>query len=382
MKVMYKYFILGALLIMLPSCIFDDGEPMIGQQDPMMITFTLDVQSPTPTKGDDHTWGDNDDDIDDNDYPEIIGDSFENRIDVSDLMIAAYRSDGTFIRELPIISITEDSDGIRFLCAFEDDFFKDAVPEAPPVCKFMVLANCIDGNYSLSYNGNIPNMDGLMFSASSLTRIPMWGIKAHTFTFDGDKISKTQEIGSIPVLRALSKVGVKLSDELKAEGFRIRTGSLKLNYARASGYCVPSQWAYVSSTSTLKHDQAFRPSTVGALNTDINALGWSGDETGYYIYVPETENGDASYQGDPNELSISITLEKEDGDQIITKDFPYEKGILFRNYDYSGRPTEESFNIVRNHFYDFTIAALEKTELVLEVRVEEWEFGGKVHIVM
>jgi hypothetical protein len=118
------------------------------------------------------------------------------------------------------------------------------------------------------------------------------------------------------------------------------------------------------------------------LNTDINALGWSGDETGYYIYVPETENGDASYQGDPNELSISITLEKEDGDQIITKDFPYEKGILFRNYDYSGRPTDESFNIVRNHFYDFTIAALEKTELVLEVRVEEWEFGGKVHIVM
>ena len=71
MKVMYKYFILGVLLIMLPSCIFDDGEPMIGQQDPMMITFTLDVQSPTPTKGDDHTWGDNDDDIDQNGQLEL-----------------------------------------------------------------------------------------------------------------------------------------------------------------------------------------------------------------------------------------------------------------------------------------------------------------------
>lgn len=382
MKVKCKYMILGILLIMLPSCIFDDRELLIGQPDPMVITFTLDVQSPAPTKGDDHTWGDNDDGLEDNDYPEIIGDSFENRIDVSDLMIAAYRSDGTFIRELPIISITEDTDGIRFLCAFEDDFLKDAIPTAPPACKFMVLVNCIDGNYGLSYNGGIPNMDGLMFSASSLTRIPMWGIKTHTFTFDGNKISRTQELGSIPVLRALSKVGVKLSDELKEEGFRIKTGSLKLNYARANGYCVPSQWNYVSSTGTLKHEQAFRPSSVGALNTDINALGWSGDETGYYIYVPETENGDATYLGDPKELSISITLEKEDGDLTITKDFPYEKGILFRNYDYSGRPTEESFDIVRNHFYDFTVAALEKTELVLEVSVEEWEFGGKVHIVM
>ena len=82
----------------------------------------------------------------------------------------------------------------------------------------------------------------------------------------------------------------------------------------------------------------------------------------YYMYVPETANDDE------NELSIALEL-KKDGKVI---EFPYDKGIRFCNYDTDGKPTSDIFDIVRNHFYEYTITAI-NLGLKMNLVVAEWE---------
>ena len=111
---------LGLVLPLISSCIFDDEVIVEEKQDPVMVTFSLDVKSPAATRADDHTWGDNTDNNGSNDYLEVIGNTFENKIDVSTLYVVAYNADYSFKAELPILHSKEENGVAKFVCALPD----------------------------------------------------------------------------------------------------------------------------------------------------------------------------------------------------------------------------------------------------------------------
>ena len=84
-NVNFKYSALWLLLLALvTSCVFDEADPLVentAPQDPVMVTFKLDVMSSAATKADDLHWKDQ--------YDIHIGNDFESRINTSDLLVLA-----------------------------------------------------------------------------------------------------------------------------------------------------------------------------------------------------------------------------------------------------------------------------------------------------
>lgn len=303
MKGIFKYPALLVLMALMYSCHKIETFPYVPPT--RIVSFVLDVNDHDSTKSDDHDWGDG------NDYPESTGSGVENKIVLSTVKVLAYSEDGAFICDMPVLKCFDRKDGTYdFLCAFET---KTKVTVGARY-KFIVLANCTSQSYNFSYKQDgTPNLDALMF-ASPVQNIPMWGTV--TYTMEGEEDGKTlkeeQNVGNISMLRAVAKVGVKLSEELKGQGYRIL--ELKLNYARSSGYSVPQGWDKKDNTLSLRHDEAFRPlEAEGTIAKDVNAA-TMGVETGaYYIYVPETMNEDSAFEpgsGEPDELSIAIKVGK------------------------------------------------------------------------
>lgn len=367
---------LGLVLPLISSCIFDDEVIVEEKQDPVMFTFTLDVLSSAATRADGSEWGDNLDADPDNDYPEVVGSSLENKIITSSVEVFAYDMDGNFKAKLPILLCSENESGkVSFTCAVPEDIkYEDGVGY-----KYVILANCTDKNYGYTYQGNTPNLEGLIYETpfSEVKPIPMWGVVYYRFGDDytGEQ-NKLVDLKTVNLLRAAAKVGVKLSDDLKAEGYSIKPGSLKLNYARSTGYCIPNNWnsSNVWNTTSLAHAGAFRP-TTSALVTNINASASSADG-GYYFYVPETANKAA------DQLSLAVTLVNDGNEEY---EFTYAEGIKFCTYN-DGKPTDDLMDIVRNHFYDFTITEV-NVGMKVSLDVADWydapewnlDFSAPVH---
>ena len=334
------------------------------EKESMLVNFSLDMNMPSNTKAGSHTWGDNSNLNADDNYPESVGDTFENKIKTDHLLVFAYKPDGTFVGHLPILKAGVSEDGVvNFTCALKYSVHQQSGTDE---YKFVVLANCIDKAYGFMYNEDgSPNIDAQMYSMP-LENIPMWGVQSYEITYDGSVLRKKQDIGEISLLRATSKIGVRLSDELQAEGFRIKPGSVKLNYARPNGYSAPKNWNEVENTKALTHEDSFNPTSSSkvALSKDVEANAYGMTTNSYYLYVPETLNNDPNFQAGEDgvsELSMCIAVEKvENGEVVETYEFQYEKGIKFRTY-VDGLPDGEAFNITRNHFYDYKITKINTT---------------------
>ncbi|MBQ2002573.1 MAG: hypothetical protein II240_04680, partial [Bacteroidaceae bacterium] len=303
MKGLFKYIWAIALLLpALSSCHSDEEMTQHGEKEDVMVTFTLDVQSSSATRADDHTWGDNSDEDATNDYPEVAGNDLENKIDISTLYVAAYYEDYSYKTDLPILLRQEQQGTATFLCALPDF-------EKGKEYRFVVLANCINKNYGISFKDGMPDLNALVYSNIQNT-IPMWGVKTYTIPSDIQSGSEL-DLGSISMLRAAAKIGVKLGAEVKDEGYQIK--GLKLNYANTNGFCVPlyNKWCNsdIKLTENLKHTDSFNP-TSGVLSYDVNAMARGSETDGYYIYVPETVN-DAD-----NPLSLAVTLAKSTGEEV------------------------------------------------------------------
>lgn len=363
-KVNFKYSALWLLLLaIVTSCVFDEADPLVentAPQDPVMVTFKLDVMSSAATKADNLDWNDK--------YDTHDGNDFESRINTSDLLVLAYKTDGTFAAELPIIMRGTNNDGkVEFMCKLPDEL----VSGNPPSMKFMVLANCLNSGYRLSYNGLVPNVEGLMYSIptqiASWAAIPMWGVKTHSFVYTNGSMNGNQDLGTIDVLRSTAKVGVKLSAELAA---KYKLEGLMINRVTASGYSVPKGWNATEQTDYLIHDNCFRQVT-GDNSTITNVAKFMTATDGtLYTYVPETANSEDS------EIAIALTLTETNpaeakAPEVLT--FDYASGLKFRPYT-DGAPNGDPYNIVRNHYYEYTINKVESGKPVeLTLTVKPWD---------
>lgn len=381
-KVNFKYSALWLLLLALvTSCVFDEADPLVentAPQDPVMVTFKLDVMSSAATKADDLHWYDA--------YaPKDPGNEFENKIIASDLKIMAYsaEADGAFIKELPVVSSmpVRDSEGkithYIYSCIFNAPIPQDASVSNPPEYRFMVFANCINNYYRLSYTNGIPEVGKLTYDIPDnilSEAIPMWGVNAYEFRYDSNgQLLKNQDFTgndyeAVDLLRATAKIGVKLSEDLKD---KYELVSLKINRIASSGYSLPKNWNSKVKTNSFQHAPSFNPVETGDADKDfigeVNDFIYDEETDEFYIYVPETRN---IKDNDDEEIAIELNIRDKSTLESLT--FDYSKGLKFRTYS-NGVPEGDPYDILRNHYYQYTINDIVLGDLFLTLRVADWD---------
>ena len=217
--------------------------------------------------------------------------------------------------------------------------------------KIMVLANCPN---------TVSNIEELYFELSNVAYpdgyIPMWGIQL--FEVNG---SELQDAGTINLMRSMAKIEVMLSNEMIANGFTLENAVL--NHYNNRGYCVPTGWSSVTSTTELDQENCLR-AYHSHLSTPLGFVENVEDQR-YWLYVPEFN---VLHTAD-NRPNISIVL----GDGTMTPlEFP--NSIHFGSYDSNGDFIENSeTNIVRNHIYRFNIVGI-TSGLEINYEVLDWEY--------
>lgn len=372
-NVNFKYSALWLLLLALvTSCVFDEADPLVentAPQDPVMVTFKLDVMSSAATKADDHTWNDNLDNNTENNYSDVIGTKFENRILPDHLQMYVYNSNGEYVAAVQRIAYREVANGdYEFWGILQkksdvDPINADAIFYPDEIYHFVVLANC---QPSSTLNG-VPLPQNLIYtstfdsSASNFSAIPMWGAVNVKLT-----MTDSQNIGPIQLLRSMAKVEVALSKDLTNYTIKSATITRSSN----TGYSVPNFWN-IRSTTSLSHLEAFRPYVESTIQTGSF---FKGSDAQQVIYLPELSNTTTNY---PETGDIKIELVLNDGSRDI--EFKGEKAISLAEYNNGQLALNDDgkaslYNLVRNHYYHYTINKVESGKPVeLTLTVKPWD---------
>ena len=199
-------------------------------------------------------------------------------------------------------------------------------------CRLMVYANCINGTKTFNYDARY---------------IPMWGVKETTLNLTKGELTNVTE--PISLLRSMAKVEVKLGASISEE---YDLGSVKVNKYNVIGNVLPSGAATAFATEEMDVDAIFNPND-SIPGTNLNFVRVTEDE--FYVYLPEYDNADPAV--------ISVLIGEKEFD------------IEFKDY-FEGKASGENYNIVRNHYYQYTITNVaEQTvevNFALKYQVMDW----------
>lgn len=194
--------------------------------------------------------------------------------------------------------------------------------------------------------------------------LPMWGVKKVAFTLAAGKL---QDFSDIDLLRAVAKVKVNLSNDMKKNGWSIHSMQL-INY-NDKGYCMPEKYAECEKTASLTHEEFenFLDSkqTVGiTMNDNVP------------IYLPE-------YQNKGKDKCI-IKLKLASNGNVERDDSGNEKEYTLRFIDYTDKGTEGTTtnNIVRDHYYIFEVYKGSNGHNLVKLTVKKWNVRDHDEIVM
>lgn len=192
--------------------------------------------------------------------------------------------------------------------------------------------------------------------------LPMWGVQKVNFTLAA---GKRQDISDIYLLRAVAKVKVNLSNDMKKNGWSIYSMQL-FNYNN-KGNCMPGKYTDCEQTASLTHEafEHFLDSkqTGGITMTD-----------NVPIYLPEYQN-----KG------------KEDADKCVIKlklarngTVESDKEYTLRFIDYTDQGTEGTTinDIVRDHYYTFEVYKGSNGQNLVKLTVKKWNVRKHEDIVM
>ena len=171
--------------------------------------------------------------------------------------------------------------------------------------------------------------------------IPMWGfIKQNVTLVPGER----SVLNKIPVLRAMAKVEIGLSDDLVSEYSLL---GVSLSSYNAGGYCLPANYnASATSTGDLNMDAGFNPYAGAGTGANLG-FGKVTENQKYCVYIPEYDNDAA-----PATMTLQVQRQGESAARAYTLDFR---------------------NIIRNHYYQYIITAVnENIEFELEYQVADW----------
>ena len=310
--------------------------------EPHSVNFVLAIDSPTTTRA---AW-------EDAEASDELGTTFENRILPESLRVAIYTADNGYIgdvEELMYWPITEDGSRYQFHGKVPVALLEDAANAATPEYKFMVYANCNEGdNATLTYTFDDVNMTN--------GAIPMWGVKQVNISNLMD--NRVQELGVISLLRAVAKVEVIIDEALAG----CTLDSATINYHNREGYALPAGWESATSTSALDREMVFR--NYRSVHTTGHSLSEVEDGRKFVLYLPEYDN--VLFPDFEAKISVNVNY---NGTPMSFVD-----ALQFRSHT-SGKPTGEPTNLVRNTIYRFRINKINAGSLVLNYEVADWERG-------
>lgn len=197
--------------------------------------------------------------------------------------------------------------------------------------------------------------------------LPMWGVKEVAFTLAAGKL---QDFSDINLLRAVAKVKVNLSNDMKKNGWRIHSMNL-FNYNN-KGYCMPEKYAECEKTASLTHEEFVHffnsRQTSGIMMTDDVP-----------IYLPEYQN---KGQVDADKCVIKLKLARNGN--VERDDSGNEKEYTLRFIDYtdSGAEGTTTNDIVRDHYYTFEVYKGSNGQNLVKLTVRKWNVRDHEEIVM
>ena len=331
------------------SCGFDDGYDNEGKtDDAVRVAFRMSYANGN-TRAANEGWDDYD--------PKDDGTAYENAINTEQLQIKMCDENGTIIGDVEnVIAINNGTDT-------NPDYsitgtWENAADKLSKAKKIMVFANC---GTSIVTPGNIQN---LAFTRASTTQyIPMWGVTTLTNEL---VVGKSNNLGTIDMLRSLAKVKVRLADGMKARKYSL--GAMQLNNYNTSGYTLPLTYNTVASTAAIRFGNSLHANSSWAQSITMTN---NADES-IMLYIPEYDNINAATD---RKATISLQLMR-DGE---------EEGnytLHFCNYTPEGAPDAAStYNIQRNHYYEYTVGRTDD-QVKIVLNVKEWNLRQHGEIIM
>jgi len=331
------------------SCGFDDGYDNEDQNDnAVMVAFRMSYANGN-TRAANEEWDDYD--------PKDDGTAYENAINTEQLQIKVCDENGTIIGDVEnVIAINNGTDT-------NPDYsitgtWENAADKLSKAKKIMVFANCGTSNVT---PGNIQN---LAFTRSATTQyIPMWGVTTLTNEL---VVGKSNNLGTIDMLRSLAKVKVKLADGMKARKYSL--GAMQLNNYNTSGYTLPLTYNTAASTAAIRFGNSLHANSSWAQSIAMT----NNDDESIMLYIPEYDNINAATD---RKATISLQLLR-DGE---------EEGnytLHFCNYTAEGAPDAAStYNIQRNHYYEYTVGRTDD-QVKIVLNVKKWNLRQHGEIIM
>lgn len=231
------------------------------------------------------------------------------------------------------------------------------------VGKMVVYANFDMSSEDLQKDYNHTDIAQKSFNYEANPKyLPMWGVQKVDFTLAA---GKRQDFSDIDLLRAVAKVKVNLSNDMKNNGWSIYSMQL-FNYNN-KGYCMPGKYTNCEQTASLTHEEFEHffnsRQTSGITMTDDVP-----------IYLPEYQNNG---QKDADKCVIKLKLARN---EIVESDKEY----TLRFIDYTDKGTEGTTtnDIVRDHYYTFEVYKGSNGQNLVKLTVRKWNVRDHEEIVM
>lgn len=192
--------------------------------------------------------------------------------------------------------------------------------------------------------------------------LPMWGVKKVAFTLAA---GKRQDFSDIDLLRAVAKVKVYLSNDMKKNGWSIHSMQL-FNYNN-KGYCMPGKYTDCEQTASLTHEE-FEHFFNSRQTSGITMI----DDVP--IYLPEYQNNG---QKDADKCVIKLKLARNG-----TVESDKEYTLRFIDYTDKGTEGTTTNDIVRDHYYIFEVYKGSNGQNLVKLTVKKWNVRNHYEIVM
>ena len=247
-----------------------------------------------------------------------------------------------------------------------------------PVSNKVLVGNHFEGkmvvyaNFNMSsddlqkgYNDEIIAQKAFDYEANP-EYLPMWGVKKVDFTLAA---GKCQDFSDIDLLRAVAKVKVNLSNDMKNNGWSIYSMQL-FNYNN-KGYCMPGKYTDCEQTASLTHEEFshfYDTKQSGGITLTDNMP----------INLPEYQN---TGRNEADKCIIKVKLARNGS---VEQDASgKEKEYTLRFVDYTGGAEGTTIqDIVRDHYYTFEVYKGSNGQNLVKLTVRKWNVRIHEDIVM
>lgn len=236
------------------------------------------------------------------------------------------------------------------------------------VGKMVVYANFDMSSEDLQKDYNHTDIAQKSFNYEANPKyLPMWGVKKVDFTLAA---GKRQDFSDIDLLRAVAKVKVYLSSEMKNNGWSIH--SMQLYNYNDKGYCMPGKYTDCERTASLTHEESehfYNSKQTGGITMKDNVP----------IYLPEYQNNG---QVDANKCVIKLKLARNGTVESDTSGKEKEYTLRFIDYTDQGTEGTTTNDILRDHYYTFEVYKGSNGKNLVKLTVRKWNVRKHEDIVM